>query len=138
MAYFDNAHSPNDAYQHILSSVLEEKEDSRFQIICEGADYEYRGTNFCAYSIAVALLETKEFLVMNVSTSQSKWRWGNTHVNDYVNLSWSETPLKFLFHRRVAVPGNTNTPNVSKMSIAKNKDSAVSEGTGSANYKMLI
>ena len=86
----------------------------------------------------MALLETKEFLTSNVSMMQYKWEWGMMHYNHYVNLPWSRTPLKFIFDKRVSVPGNDHTPNVSKMPIWKNKDSAVLVSTASANYKMLL
>ena len=98
MAYFDNPHD-FDAFQRILTSVHEEKDASRFQIICEGAYENYSGRNFCAFSAAMALLETKEFLTSNVSMFEHKWEWGMMHVNDYVNLPWSRTPLKFIFHK---------------------------------------
>ena len=51
----------------------------------------------------------------HVSANPQKWVWGNLHVNDYVNVPWSKTPLKFLFHRTVGVAGNSQTPNVSKI-----------------------
>lgn len=87
----------------------------------------------------MALVETKEFLSTEVSPDSSKWRWGYLHVNDYANVPWSKTPLKFFFHRSVAgVPGNQQTPNVSKMSERKNRDVAVVSGNASANYKMLV
>ncbi len=59
-------------------------------------------------------------------------------MNDYVNMPWSKTPLKFLFHRSVPVPGNDNTPNVSKISPRKNKDNTVISSAASANLKMLV
>jgi len=86
----------------------------------------------------MALVETKAWLTEHVSANESKWIWRNNHVNDYANMPWSKTPLKFLFHQSVPVPGNDNTPNVSKVSARKNKDNAVISSVASANYKMLI
>ena len=59
-------------------------------------------------------------------------------MNDYLNLPWSKTPLAPLFHKSVAVPGNTNTINLSKLSFRSNKDRHVISSNASANYKMLI
>ena len=53
-------------------------------------------------------------------------------------MPWSETPLAYFFHRSVGVAGNDCTPNVSKISSRKNKDSVVIKSTASANFKMLI
>ena len=86
----------------------------------------------------MALIETKDFLSANVSTSPSKWLWGDLHVNDYVNMPWSRTPLKPFFHKAVATAGNDNTPNVSKLSLRKNRDEVVMKSTSSANFKMLV
>ena len=42
MAFSDNYHF-TDSFQRIITSVLEEKEQSRFQKICEGAHQTYTG-----------------------------------------------------------------------------------------------
>ena len=86
----------------------------------------------------MALIETKEFLSTNVSTNSDNWIWRNLHVRDYVNLPWSRTPLKFLFHRTTPAPGNKQTINVSGISERKNRDEIVISGSSSANYKMLV
>ncbi len=67
----------------MLKSVEEEKEKSRFQVICVGYHESYHGTNHCAFNIAMALIESKQFLSENVSTDPNKWLWRNLHVNDY-------------------------------------------------------
>lgn len=87
----------------------------------------------------MALIETKDFLSKNVSEKTEEWAWGKVHVNDYANMPFSRiAPLKPIFHRTVPVPGNANTPNVSKISERKNRDSAIISSSASANYKMLI
>jgi len=86
----------------------------------------------------MALIEAKHFLEVNVSKDSAMWKWGDLHVNDYQNMPWSKTPLKFFFHRSVPVPGNQQTPNVSKISERKNRDSAVISSHASANLKMLV
>ena len=60
------------------------------------------------------------------------------HQNDYTNLPWSRTPLKFFFHRSVPTEGNTNTPNVSKINYVSNRDNTVFSSTHAANYKMIV
>ena len=40
--------------------------------------------------------------------------------------------------RSVGVPGNGNTPNVSKISERKNKEKSVISSSASANFKMLL
>ena len=94
--------------------------------------------NYCAYSAAMALVQTKEFLTKNVSTNINEWKWKNVHHNDYMALPWSRTPLKFMFHRSNPSAGNNNTPNVSKTPMKKYLDSQPIHGIASANYKMLI
>ena len=69
MAFSDNYHF-TDAFQKIITSILDEKETSHFQIICEESYQTYpQGTekNPCAYNIAMALLESKDFLSAKVS-----------------------------------------------------------------------
>ena len=67
----------------------------------------------------MAFIEAKEFLSEHVSADPQTWLWGNLHVNDYMNVPWSMTPLKFFFHRSVGLPGNSQTPNVSKIGFQK-------------------
>lgn len=55
MAFSDNYHF-TDAYQRLLTEVQSQKEDSHFQVICEGAYKDYKGKNHCAYSVAMALI----------------------------------------------------------------------------------
>lgn len=86
----------------------------------------------------MALIEAKDFLSVNVSPNPQNWIWRNLHVNDYKNMPWSRTALKFLFHRSVPVPGNQNTPNLSKTSEKNNKDSVVISSNASGGLKMLI
>lgn len=95
--------------------------------------------NPCAYLVAMALLDTKSFLEQNLSSEAGEqWAWGRAHVMDYVNLPFSKTLLKPLFHRSIATPGNSNTPFFAKISERKNKDSAVITSTASGGYKMTI
>lgn len=86
----------------------------------------------------MALIQTDKWLTTKVSHDSSKWLWRDLHVNEYPNLPWSKTPFKFIFHRTVSVPGNDNTPHVSKTSARKNADNTVIESTASPGLKMLI
>ena len=107
-------------------------------MICEGAHPSYSGLNHCAYNAAVALAETHVWLSSRVSSDPAKWLWGDLHTNEYENVPWSMTPLKFLFHKSIAAGGNDNTINVSKLSARKNRDSTVIHSFASANFKMLV
>jgi len=87
----------------------------------------------------MAMLETKEFLSKNVSEKPEEWVYGKLHMNDYPNMPWSRiAPLKPFFHRSEFVPGNSNTPNVSKIYERKNRDNAVLISSASANFKMVV
>lgn len=121
-----NYHFGTDTLLLLAESVLAEKENSRFQTICESAySGVYKGQNACAFNMGMAMVETKKFLTKNVSSDMTKWKWRDLHVNDYVYLPWSATPLKPLFHRSVGVGGNDNTVNVSKIKMRKNVDKTV-------------
>mmetsp|Transcript_15471 Transcript_15471/g.20952 ORF Transcript_15471/g.20952 Transcript_15471/m.20952 type:complete len:87 (+) Transcript_15471:2275-2535(+) len=86
----------------------------------------------------MALVQAHDWLSTKYSSNPAKWLWRDLHFNEYSNLPWSKTPLKFIFHRSVGVPGNDCTPNVSKVSARKNKDNTEIRSTASANFKMLI
>ena len=140
MAFSDNFHF-TDAYQRIMRSILEEKENSHFQIICEGSYPESAPaslSNHCAYHIAMTLLDAKSFLEQNISGKTDDWAWGRNHIMDYPNLPFSKTLLKPLVHRSVPVPGNQNTPFFAKISERKNRDEGVITSTASGGYKMVI
>ena len=86
----------------------------------------------------MALLETNDILTKSVNKDPSRWLWGDLCVNDYQNMPWSKTPLKFLFHKSVNKPGNANTPNIANISARKNRDQIVMSSGASAGLKMLI
>ena len=89
--------------------------------------------------IARSIADTKEFLTENLSKSSDNWLWRNAHYNSYVNLPFSKTPFKFLFHRNVPCDGNGNTVHSSKYSIKRNYYSEGQiESTHGSNYKVLM
>jgi len=106
--------------------------------LCAGANPSYKGSRPCAYNMAIALADTKNMLKANLSADSARWTWGNVHTNTYPSTPWSNTPLKFLFHRELPSSGNINTPNVSKCSIKKASETGKFVGTNSGNFKMLI
>ena len=129
-----------DAYQNILNSILQEGAKSRFQPICKGAfetPIEANGDH-CSYNVAMAMLEARAFLIENMASDPAKWLWRDAHANQYVNLPWSRTKLKFLFDRSVPVGGGWNSVNVSKFNVRKDKDNVVTGGYSSGNYKMQV
>jgi len=66
--------------------------------------------------MAQAFLKAEEHLVSKVSSNPTNWKWSNVHSNEYPNMPFSMTPLRFLYHREVPTFGNSNTPHVSKLS----------------------
>jgi hypothetical protein len=70
--------------------------------------------------------------------NEQDWIWGNVHKNEYANLPWSKTPLKFLFHREISTFGNTNTPHVSKISYKKAFESGKFTSSHVAGFKTII
>jgi acyl-homoserine lactone acylase PvdQ len=107
-------------------------------MVCEGAYENYTGDKACAYNMARAFLETKSFLNKNLGWSSDNWMWRNVHSNEYPNTPWSKTPLRPLFHREIPTPGNTNTPNVAKISTKKAADANRFVSTHAANLKFAI
>ena len=55
MELLENYHF-TDVFQRMLTSINEEKENSRFQTICEGYHEKYDGKNFCGHNIAMAMV----------------------------------------------------------------------------------
>lgn len=106
--------------------------------MCKGAHEEYKGDNHCEYNSAKALSDAKRFLSKSISEDPKQWRWINLHTNEYTNLPWSRTPLRFFFHRSIPTVGNSNTPNVAKISLPFNKDNLIMQSTHAANYKQII
>lgn len=70
-----------DTFYRLVTSVRDEGESSRYQVLCEGAHKEYSGRNPCAFNLAMALVETKQFLSSEVSWNSDNWTWGTQHVN---------------------------------------------------------
>ena len=99
---------------------------------------EYKGDNPCAYNVARAFTDTRRFMEQKVSKNHADWKWGMLHQQEYTNLPWSKTPLKFLFHKVVNTGGNNNTPNVSGYKDKKNVNKSVITSAHAANYKQII
>lgn len=106
--------------------------------ICREAFKEYEGSNVCAYNIAKAFLQTKEFLEKEISRNSANWMWRNVHHNEYLNIPWSRTPLKFIFHREIPTFGNMNTPHVSKYGFKRASETRRFKSTHVAAYKHLV
>lgn len=53
-------------------------------------------------------------------------------------MPWSLTPLKFLFHREMAVGGNGNTIKVSKYALRRVDTQKRFKSTHTPNYKQVI
>lgn len=135
---FSDSYHFTDTYQILLTDVHELKDQSHYQVLCDSTYENFSGRNFCAYNVAMALVQTDDWLSSKVSKDSSKWLWGDLHINEYPNQPWSKTPLKFIFDRHVNTIGNDNTPNYSKTSVRMNADNTVIRSTASAGLKILI
>ena len=124
--------------EHLFKEILEKGDVSPLNRVCKDAYPEYKGTEHCAYNIARSFADTKNFLETNVSSASEDWLWRNVHFNSYVNLPFSRTPLRFLFHRNVPTGGNANTMHSSKYSLKKNYNATSFESSQSSNYKQII
>lgn len=127
-----------DFWQRMLADVTKNGAASKYQKLCRGADPGYQGENHCEYNVGRSLSQAIQFLRKNISEDPQKWKWINVHTQEYTNLPWSRTPLRFLFHKSVPVAGNTNTPNVAKTGFVANKGKTTVASTHAANYKQII
>ena len=59
---------------------MKDPTDMKYSPLCKGA-FEYEGDKPCAYNIARAFVESREFLKKNVATSEEQWQWQNVHTN---------------------------------------------------------
>lgn len=124
--------------ERLIKDLANEDSVTPLNRVCEQAHHEYKGTNHCAYNLARAFAETKVFLGENMSQNTDNWIWRNAHYNSYMNLPFSRTPFKFLFHRNVPCEGNGNTVHSSKYSLKRNYNSTQIESTHGSNYKQLM
>lgn len=124
-----------DFQERLFLDVHSQGVNSKFNAVCEGA---YPGQATCAYNIAKAFALAYQHLTQHVSANQADWKWSNLHSNEYANLPWSKTPLRFLFHREVPTFGNSNTPHVSKVSYRQSMDKMLFKSSHVAGYKQII
>lgn len=122
----------------MLRNLVDDPENKNYNILCNYAFHEYTGKKQCLYNIARSMAETYQYLKTEVSSEISDWEWKNVHVNEYPNMPWSLTPLKFLFHREVAIGGNGNTVKVSKYSLNKVMKHKQFKAFHTPNYKQVV
>lgn len=126
-----------DFFRRLVADIEKDSTSSEFNAICVDAHPDYKGTHQCAYNIAAAFTAAHSDL-MALSANSNDWAWAHVHSNEYANLPWSKTPLRYLFHREVPTFGNTNTPHVSKVSYRKAVDSKKFLSSHTAGYKMIV
>ena len=51
--------------------------DTYFNPLCKSPEKEYKGENICAYNVADALIEAKQFLSEEISADSNNWKWGD-------------------------------------------------------------
>lgn len=124
-----------DFYKRLLKDVYLNKENSDFNKFCAGAHPDYAGQNICAYNLATSFVKARAHLIENVSSNSRDWKWANVHANEYSNMPFSMTPLRYLFHREVPTFGNTHTPHVSKVNYVRSLQDGRFQSTHVAGYK---
>ena len=122
-----------DFLERLIQKIELDPEDLKFNAICKDAN-DYTGTSNCAYNLAVAFADAYTHL-NSMSKRPQDWIWRNVHSNEYPNLPWSKTPLRYLFHREVPTFGSTNTPHVSKVSYRAAAESMLFKSSHVAGYK---
>lgn len=126
-----------DFFERMILDIELNGQKSSFNQYCVDA-HSYEGNDNCAYNIAKAFGLAHTHLQTHVSGSSANWKWVNVHSNEYPNIPWSKTPLKYLFHREVPTFGNTNTPHVSKISYRTASENMRFVSTHVAGYKQII
>jgi acyl-homoserine lactone acylase PvdQ len=124
----------NDFYMRLMHILVEDPASEKYSKYCETDDYT--GSKPCAYNVAKAFADSRNYLKKNVSRNEERWTWGDVHVNIYPNMPWSKTPLSPIFHREVSTPGNSHTPNVAKAPPVLSESRFTSPHA--ANFKMLV
>lgn len=127
-----------DFYQKLVISVSEGKDAQKYRMVCKGKNAEkYTGLQQCEHGMARAFYDTKMHL-LQFGSMREDWTYGKLHVNEYPSQPWSLTPFKPFWHREVPVGGNSNTPCVSKYSLARIAENKIIKSTHTANYKQVV
>jgi len=124
-----------DFFRRMMADLTINIHSVKYNRFCHNGFPEYKGDASCAYNVARAFVEAKQYLDWNVSKNVKDWQWRHFHANEYAFAPWSMTPLKLLFHRKVPTPGNGHTVNVAKYSILNAIDTKLFNAKHGANYK---
>jgi acyl-homoserine lactone acylase PvdQ len=65
----------------MLLQLAKEPHLHKYNRFCENAFSEYKGDASCAYNVARALIDTKQYLEWHVSKNPSDWVWKHFHQN---------------------------------------------------------
>jgi len=79
---------------------------------CRSSQSQENVKNLCVYNMMISLYEARDYLADVLGSDVSQWRWGRIHKMEFKNIPFSETPLKFIWHRSYEAGGNTRTINV--------------------------
>lgn len=60
----------------------------------------------CIHNMLYALIKAYRYLNDKFGSSEANWKWKNEHALEYTHNAFSETPLRFLFHKHVPSPVN--------------------------------
>lgn len=84
------------------------------------------------------MVDTHELLFKELSQNPTDWKWNRVHTNDYPQIPFSMSPLKFFYHREVPTSGNSNTVKVSHYSLVEYHQSHKFKAIASPNYKQIV
>jgi len=73
----------------LIADIGENGSASKYNKICVGYHTSYTGPDHCAYNIAMAFAEAREYLSSQVSKDEKKWVWRNVHATIYPSTPWS-------------------------------------------------
>jgi len=106
---FQSNHRFDDfVYKNVFRIDTDELDNNEF-CVPKGSSFP---TGHCVDLVIPALIDTWKFLTKHLGEDRNNWKWGNIHSNQWAH-SFSQSPLKFIFHRSLPTDGNKRTVSVS-------------------------
>jgi len=91
-------------------------------------------TDPCLYDLAKSLEEAYLFIEKALGDDIEEWQWSKIHRMEYPHGTFSQTPLKPLYHRSIPSQGNGRTVDVARMKMETDSFG----GVWSPNLKMVV
>lgn len=124
--------------QKLILKLSDGEVPEKYNKLCKKAYFDgYNGDEQCQHNLARAFFDAYIHLEKLLGSDTKNWEYRNVHVNEYVSMPWSLTPLKPLFHRETPTGGNGQTPGVSKYKLGSIKENRILKSTHVAGYKQV-